>query len=104
MESHQNITTNTNSSTHQLTESTAIVTLSVNITNNFFINNIRSICIALSTVTVWLFQISFVLFDTDESEVVKIIMTLRNDCATGIDKILYSFIKKFKLYLIPPLT
>ena len=47
---------------------------------------------------------SFALIDTDEAEVDRVIMTMRNDCATGLDKIPCFFIKQYKRYLIPPLT
>lgn len=47
---------------------------------------------------------SFALLPTDETEVKSIIMTLRNGCATGIDNISCSFIKKYMKYLTPHLT
>lgn len=108
-------TTNTNLSAHQLISNTATAADSVNSANRFFVNigrnlaekaklhNNKHLCYSQypSRMTI---SHSFALFDTDESEVEKIIMALRNDCATGIDKIPCSFIKKFKQHLIPPLT
>lgn len=47
---------------------------------------------------------SFVLLDTDEAEVERIIMSLKDDCAAGWDNITTKILKQLKHILIPPLT
>lgn len=47
---------------------------------------------------------SFVLLNTDEKEVERIIMGLKNDSATGWDGISSKTLKEFRHILVPPLT
>lgn len=47
---------------------------------------------------------SMAVFDVDPSEIEAIILNLRNDCATGVDKIPTKVIKNSRSSLIPPLT
>lgn len=47
---------------------------------------------------------SFVLLNTDEEEVERLILNLKNDCATGWDGISSSFLKHAKDIIIPSLT
>lgn len=108
-------TTNTKLSAHQLIANSATPSQSVDAANSFFISigkslaekakqhNNNSLSYTLPPSPLPELH-SFVLFNTDEDEVDKIILTLRNDCATGIDKIPCTFIKKYKQHLIPPLT
>lgn len=47
---------------------------------------------------------SFVMLPTDEYEVERLIMGLKNKCSVGWDNIPNYFIKEFRKYLVPPLT
>lgn len=50
------------------------------------------------------FKNSFVLTETDPKEVNSLIMSLKNNCAVGWDKISNRLLKEFRGILVPPLT
>lgn len=47
---------------------------------------------------------SFVMVDTDEREVEALLMSLKTDAAIGWDNISTKFLKRYKEFLVPPLT
>ena len=86
---------------------------SANMANNFFANvgkcladKVRNRSQDLSNVPITCNAslTSFALLDTDETEVERIIMSLKDDCAVGWDNISNKIIKQFRHILVPPLT
>ncbi|KAL0879195.1 hypothetical protein ABMA27_002982 [Loxostege sticticalis] len=87
---------------------------SVNIVNDFFVNIGKNLASKLQnhivespTNTLEACSTpaqSFVLLDTDESEVERIIIGLKDDSAVGWDNISNKILKQFKHILTPPLT
>ena len=86
---------------------------SANYVNNFFVNVGKNLANKLSKNETQTtiprqshnkFLQSFVLLDTDESEVEKLILGLKDDCAVGWDNISNVILKKFRHILGPPLT
>lgn len=86
---------------------------SANIANNFFVNVGKCLADKIRTQSQYLTSSlfasnttlsSFVLLDTDEAEVERIITGLKADCAVGWDNIPNKIIKQFKDLLVPPLT
>lgn len=47
---------------------------------------------------------SFVLLDTDESEISRLVLGLRSECSVGWDSISSSFLKKYRHILVPSIT
>lgn len=85
---------------------------SVNEVNSYFANIGRTLaenipvssCVPPQTDDLPLFQDSFVMLGTDESELDGLIEKLRSNCAVGSDGISGTFLKRFKNHLTPHLT
>jgi hypothetical protein len=86
---------------------------SANYANNFFVNVGRCLAENAQSKSEYLTSsfsnnhnelTSFVLLDTDEEEVEKIIMSLKDNCAVGWDSISNKIIKQFRHILVKPLT
>lgn len=111
----KNVTYNTkqNQSSSGLLNAHSSQLTAANIANNFFVNvgkrlaeknRGQSQCLTSSLHAPNTTLSSFVLLDTDEAEIERIIMGLKVDSAVGWDNISNKILKQFKDLLVPPLT